>query len=89
LGAIRDAINATDLTQGVKVEVGETQAAVDVTIVVEYGAQIQEVADQVRSRVAGAISHLVGLEVVEVNVDVNDVHIPGDDDNDDDEKRVR
>lgn len=89
LGAIRDAINATDLTQGVKVEVGESQAAADITIVVEYGAQIQEVADQVRSRVAGAISHLVGLEVVEVNVDVNDVHIPGDEDNDDDEKRVR
>ncbi|WP_295835291.1 Asp23/Gls24 family envelope stress response protein [uncultured Microbacterium sp.] len=90
LGAIRDAINATDLTQGVKVEVGETQAAADITIVVEYGAPIQEVADQVRGRVAGAIHQLVGLEVVEVNVDVNDVHIPGDDDNhDDDEKRVR
>ncbi|KSU52639.1 Asp23/Gls24 family envelope stress response protein [Microbacterium enclense] len=89
LGAIRDAINATDLTQGVKVEVGETQAAVDVTVVVEYGAQIQDVAEQVRSRVAGAVGHLVGLEVVEVNVDVNDVHVPGDDDNDDDDKRVR
>jgi len=91
LGAIRDAINATDLTQGVKVEVGETQAAADITIVVEYGAPIQEVADQVRSRVAGAINRLVGLEVVEVNVDVNDVHIPGDDSNDDDsnEKRVQ
>ncbi|PTT13743.1 Asp23/Gls24 family envelope stress response protein [Microbacterium sp. HMWF026] len=91
LGAIRDAINATDLTQGVKVEVGESQAAADITIVVEYGAPIQEVADQVRGRVAGAISRLVGLEVVEVNVDVNDVHIPGDDDNNnsDDEKRVR
>ncbi|WP_285138360.1 Asp23/Gls24 family envelope stress response protein [Microbacterium sp. lyk4-40-TSB-66] len=90
LGAIRDAINATDLTQGVKVEVGETQAAADITIVVEYGAQIQDVADKVRSRVAGAIGQLVGLDVVEVNVDVNDVHVPGDDDNDDaDEKRVR
>ena len=88
LGAIRDAINATDLTQGVKVEVGETQAAADITVVVEYGAQIQDVAEQVRSRVAGAVGHLVGLEVVEVNVDVNDVHVPGDDDNDDD-KRVR
>ncbi|MFZ8758939.1 Asp23/Gls24 family envelope stress response protein, partial [Microbacterium sp. HMH0099] len=89
LGAIRDAINATDLTQGVKVEVGETQAAADVTIVVEYGAPIQDVADEVRARVAGAIHRLVGLEVVEVNVDVNDVHIPGDDDNDDDDKRVQ
>lgn len=87
-GAIRDAINATDLTQGVKVEVGETQAAADVTIVVEYPSPIQEVADQVRTRVAGAITGLVGLEVVEVNVDVNDIHIPGDDDDDSTPSRV-
>jgi uncharacterized alkaline shock family protein YloU len=87
-GAIRDAINATDLTQGVKVEVGETQAAADLTIVVEYPAPIQEVADQVRARVAGAISRLVGLEVVEVNVDVNDIHIPGDEDDDSTPSRV-
>jgi uncharacterized alkaline shock family protein YloU len=87
-GAIRDVINATDLTQGVKVEVGETQAAADITIVVEYPAPIQQVADQVRAAVAGAISRLVGLEVVEVNVDVNDVHLPGDDTSASDESRV-
>lgn len=87
-GAIRDAMNATDLAQGVKVEVGETQAAADLTIVVEYPAPLQEVADQVRARVAGAISRLVGLEVVEVNVDVNDIHIPGDDDDDSTPSRV-
>lgn len=87
-GAIRDAINATDLTQGVKVEVGETQAAADLTIVVEYPSPIQEVAGNVRAAVAGAISRLVGLEVVEVNVEVNDVHIPGDDSNDDEPSRV-
>ncbi len=88
LGMIRDAINATDLTQGVKVEVGETQAAADLTIVVEYPAPIQEVAAGVRAAVAGAISRLVGLEVVEVNVEVNDVHVPGDDTTDHDESRV-
>jgi uncharacterized alkaline shock family protein YloU len=77
-GALRDAVNATDLTQGVKVEVGETQAAADLTIVVEYPAPIQDVAANVRSAVSGAISSLVGLEVVEVNVAVNDVHLPGD-----------
>ncbi|MCT9821427.1 Asp23/Gls24 family envelope stress response protein [Microbacterium sp. W1N] len=78
-GALREVVNATDLTQGVKVEVGETQAAADITIVVEYPAPIQEVAASVRAAVAGAISRLVGLEVVEVNVDVNDVHLPSDD----------
>lgn len=89
LGALRDAMNATDLTQGVKVEVGETQVAADLTIVVDYPTPIQEVADNVRSAVAGAITRLVGLQVVEVNVAVNDVHLPGDDADDaDTETRV-
>jgi uncharacterized alkaline shock family protein YloU len=87
-GAIRDVINATDLAQGVKVEVGETQAAADLTIVVEYPAPVQEVAGNVRAAVAGAISRLVGLEVVEVNVEVNDVHVPGDDNDTEEESRV-
>jgi uncharacterized alkaline shock family protein YloU len=88
LGAIRDAVNATDLTQGVKVEVGETQAAADITIVVDYPAPIQNVAENVRQAVAGAITRLVGLQVVEVNVDVNDVHLPSDDTDGDTESRV-
>ncbi|MBT2500597.1 Asp23/Gls24 family envelope stress response protein [Agromyces sp. ISL-38] len=77
LGALRDAMNVGDLSQGVKVEVGETQAAADITIVVEYPMPIQDVAGGVRAAVTGAITLLVGLEVVEVNVDVNDVHVPG------------
>ncbi|WP_405373104.1 MULTISPECIES: Asp23/Gls24 family envelope stress response protein [unclassified Microbacterium] len=88
LGAIRNAINATDLTQGVKVEVGETQAAVDLTIVVEYPTPVHEVASQVRTAVAGAITRLVGLEVVEVNVTVDDVHLPGEDAEETEESRV-
>ncbi|MGO1768761.1 MAG: Asp23/Gls24 family envelope stress response protein [Microbacterium sp.] len=89
LGALRDVVNATDLTQGVRVEVGETQAAADLTIVVDYPAPLQEVAGNVRQAVTEAITSLVGLQVVEVNVDVNDVHLPGDDSDDDDsESRV-
>lgn len=80
IGAIREAINATDLTQGVKVEVGETQAAADITIVVEYPMPIQTVAEGVRAAVTRAISELVGLDVVEVNVAVDDVHLPSADD---------
>ncbi|UWF78701.1 MULTISPECIES: Asp23/Gls24 family envelope stress response protein [Microbacterium] len=88
LGAIRDAVNATDFTQGVKVEVGETQAAADITIVVDYPAPIQDVAENVRQAVTDAITRLVGLQVVEVNIDVNDVHLPSDDADDDSESRV-
>ena len=43
VGAIRDALNSTDLTQGISVEVGETQVAVDVTIVAEYPVSLQKV----------------------------------------------
>jgi uncharacterized alkaline shock family protein YloU len=81
-GAIRDVIGSTDLTQGVRVEVGETQVAADVTIVVEYPTPMHAVAEQVRAAVAEAIEQLIGMDVAEVNVAINDVHIPGDDDDD-------
>jgi len=88
LGAIRGAVGQDDFTQGVRVEVGETQAAIDITIVVEYPAPIQQVADAVRTQVTNAITGMVGLEVVEVDVAVNDVHLPTDDQDDQAEARV-
>ena len=89
LGAIRDAVNAKDLSQGIKVEVGETQVAVDVSIVAEYPVPLQSVASAVRTAVATAVQTLIGMEVTEVNVTVNDVHVPSDDDNDDSQARVQ
>ncbi|TFD87823.1 Asp23/Gls24 family envelope stress response protein [Cryobacterium serini] len=79
LGAIREAMNNTDVSQGISVEVGETQVAVDVTIVAEYPVQLQQVADDIRSSVIRAIEDLVGLEVTEVNVTIVDIHLPSDD----------
>jgi uncharacterized alkaline shock family protein YloU len=89
LGALRDAINQTDLTQGVSVEVGETQVAVDISIVAEYPMPLQTVADGVRAAVYAAIENLVGMQVTEVNVTINDVHIPGDDVAADDAAKAR
>lgn len=80
IGAIRDAFNTTDLTQGINVEVGERQVAVDVTIVAEYPASLQKVADDVRAAVREAMEKLVGMEVAEINITINDVHVPSDDD---------
>ena len=79
VGTIRDALNSTDLTQGITVEVGEKQVAVDVTIVAEYPVALQTVADGVREAIYRAMRDLVGMEVAEVNVTVNDVHLPTDD----------
>ncbi|ASF08525.1 hypothetical protein NBRGN_099_00180 [Nocardia brasiliensis NBRC 14402] len=80
-GAIRDRIPgaSASIGQGVSVEVGETQAAVDLELVVEYGVAIAELARAVRRNVITAIEQMTGLIVVEVNINVNDVFIPGDD----------
>ncbi|WP_327151018.1 Asp23/Gls24 family envelope stress response protein [Nocardia sp. NBC_01329] len=82
LGALRERIPGASAStgQGVAVEVGETQAAVDLQIVVDYGVAIADVARAVRRNVTTAIEQMTALEVVEVNIHVNDVFIPGDDD---------
>ncbi|MHA7263067.1 Asp23/Gls24 family envelope stress response protein [Arthrobacter sp. TMN-37] len=77
LGALRDAVGAAEPVQGVRVEVGQTQVAVDVSLVAEYGYPLHRLADAVRATVYQAVSDLVGLEVIEVNVEVSDVHVPG------------
>jgi uncharacterized alkaline shock family protein YloU len=81
-GAIRERIPgaSSNVSQGVAVEVGERQAAIDLNIVVDYGVAITDLARAIRRNVIGALERMTGLEVVEVNVSVNDVHLPSDDD---------
>ncbi len=83
-GALRERIPgaSASVSQGVSVEVGETQAAVDLQMLVEYGVSIAELSRSVRRNVITAVETMTGLEVVEVNINVNDVHIPGDEDGD-------
>ncbi|MFJ8859647.1 Asp23/Gls24 family envelope stress response protein [Streptomyces sp. NPDC102451] len=75
--------------RGVKVEVGEKQTAVDVDIEVEYGIPIHELADRIRTHVTDAVETMTGLEVVEININVFDVHVPDEDDDEDEEERRR
>ncbi len=81
-GAVRERIPGArpSLGQGVSVEVGERQAAVDLDVVVEYGVEIGEVTKAVRRNVISSIERMTALEVTEVNIAVGDVHIDGDDD---------
>jgi uncharacterized alkaline shock family protein YloU len=82
LGAVRERVpgGRPSVTRGVKVEVGERQTAVDLELVVEYGVAITEVAAEVRENVIAAVERMTGLEVVEVNVSVVDVHLPYEED---------
>ena len=77
LGAIRDAVGSSDHAAGVRAEVGETQVAVDIDLVALYGAPLHPLADQIRAAVYAAVEELVGLQVIEVNIENHDVFVPG------------
>ncbi|MGW6691353.1 Asp23/Gls24 family envelope stress response protein [Streptomyces sp. NPDC054961] len=91
LGAVTDKVpgGRTNVGRGVKVEVGERQAAVDLDVVVEYGVAIVDIAADVRTSVITAVERMTGLEVVEVNITVDDVHLPDEEDDDEGEGRVQ
>ncbi len=63
-------------TRGLSVEVGEQQAAADITVNVDYGRSIPQLTKAVRERVIERVENLTGLEVNEVNIQVNDVTLP-------------
>lgn len=80
LGSMRGMVGADrSVSQGVSVEVGERQAAVDLDLVAEYGTAIPDLASAVRRNVIAAVERMCGLEVTEVNIRVDDVHLPGQD----------
>ena len=88
VGAVRDVVtggggDTGSASRGVSVEVGERQAAIDIDLVVEYGAAIQDLAASVRRNVATAVERMTGLEVTEINIKVDDIHLPDDDGGDD------
>lgn len=79
-GAMRDRVPGGGRSgRGVKAEVGEVQAALDLEIVVDYGVHMADVARAVRENVIAAVERMTGLEVVEANIAVTDVKLPEDD----------
>ena len=90
-GAVRERIpgsSGPNVAQGVGVEVGETQAAIDLDIVVEYGVSIADLGRSIQRNVKQAVERMTGLDVVEVNINVDDLWMPGTDDQDDAPSRV-
>lgn len=74
----------TNVSGGVSVEKGEKQAAIDLSIVVEFGTSVVDVANRIRHNVIRTVEQATGLEVIEVNIDVTDVHLQEDDAREDD-----
>jgi uncharacterized alkaline shock family protein YloU len=88
---IAELLGRKNLSKGVKVEVGQREAAVDVSIIIQYGRKIPEISAEIQRNVKRSIETMTGLNVVEVNVHIHDVHFKSADKIDEDESygRVR
>lgn len=84
MGAVRQRVPGVQASaaQGVAVEVGALQAAADIDLVVEYGISIPDLANAIRNNVISQVERICGLEVTEVNVGIDDIHLPGEEDTD-------
>jgi len=75
-GGIAEVLGRKNLSKGVKVEVGEEEAAVDLYMIVNYGSNIPDVAWAVQEKVKKNIENMTGLKVIKVNVNVQGVIFP-------------
>lgn len=73
VGDITEILGKKSFSKGVKVEVGEKETAIDLFVVVEYGAKIPEVAQRVQENVKTAVEVMTGLKVIQINVHVHGV----------------
>ena len=73
-GGVLESVTGSDSQKrGVSVEVGRTEAAIDLTMGIEYGRNILDLVGQVRNRITQRVESLTGLRVTELNVTVSDI----------------
>lgn len=93
-GALRSRVPGTtgqiSATQGVQVEVGQKQAAIDLDVVTLYGQSIVDVSEAIRRNVIERVESITGLEVTEVNISIDDLYVEGHDEEESpDQSRVQ
>ncbi len=73
-GGIAEILGRKNLSKGVKVEVGEKEAAIDVYVIIEYGSRIPEVSWNVQEKVKKQVESMTGLSVIEVNIHIQGIN---------------
>lgn len=76
VGGIAEMLGRKNFSKGVKVEVEDNETTIDLFIIVEFGAQIPEVALKIQEKVKEAVEKTTGLTIMEMNVHVQGVHFP-------------
>ncbi len=66
-------VNTDDVTAGIDTEVGKKQVAVDMSIVVEYGKDIEKIYQKMKEIIGKEVENMTHLDVIEINVNVTDI----------------
>ncbi len=77
LSNFRSILSRFGRSRGVESEVGLKEAAIDIDVTVIFGYPIRELAQELREVIIDSVERMTGRQVVEVNINVNDVHVPG------------
>lgn len=75
-GGIAELLGKKSFAKGVKVELNETTTSVDISLMVNYGCKIPDVAWEVQERVKKSIESMTGLDVVKINIYVDGLIMP-------------
>lgn len=75
-GGITEMLGMKNLSKGIKVEVDNNEATIDLFITVEYGVKLAEVGKKVQESVKETVENMTGLAVVATNVNIQDVSFP-------------
>ena len=76
VGGIAEKLGQKNLAKGVKADVGEKEADIELHLIVEYGCQIHRVAQEIQTKVKSTVENMTGLTVSNVNVNVLGVSFP-------------
>ena len=77
-GGISEMFGKKSFSKGVKAQVTEKDAVLDLYIIVEYGSRIPDIAFEIQNKVKTAVENMTGLKVLEVNIHVQGVNLPKD-----------
>ena len=86
-GLVESVTGSDSQKRGVSVEVGRTEAAIDLTMGIEYGRNILDLVGQVRNRITQRVEGLTGLRITELNVTVSDIIFQGEESDGEEERR--
>lgn len=84
---LSEMLGKKSFSKGVKVQVGEKDTTIDLFIIVEYGCRIPDIAWEIQNRVKTAVENMTGLKVLEVNIHVQGVNLPKEENKKDENKK--